>query len=64
MAAPMRNGPYLFLKPIPYSNPNPYSKPNPSLIPNFDKKCLKRNRLEVYGKRAICEFQDITGTNG
>ena len=43
-----------------YSKHIPYSKPNPSLIPKFDK-CLKRNRLAVYGKRTICEFQDITG---
>ena len=53
--------PKTYSKPIPYSNPNPYSKPNPSLIPTFDKKCLKCNRLAVYGKRMICEFQDITG---
>ena len=52
--------PKTYSKPIPYSNPNPYPKPNPSLIPKFDKKCLKRNRLAVYGKRTICEFQDIT----
>ena len=64
MAAPMRNGPYLFLKLTLNLSPiliNPYPKPNPSLIPKFDKKCLKRNRLAVYGKRMICEFQDITG---
>ena len=52
--------PKTYSKPIPYSNPNPYPKPNPSLIPKFEKKCLKRNRLAVYGKRRICEFQDIT----
>ena len=50
--------PKTYSKPIPYSNP--YPKPNPSLITKFDKKCLKRNRLAVYGKRTICEFQDIT----
>ena len=48
--------------PIPYSNPNPYSKP--SLILTFNKKCLKRNRLAVYGKRTIYEFQDITAIRG
>ena len=51
--------PKTYSKPIPYSNT--YPKPNPSLILKFDKKCLKRNRLTVYGKRTIWEFQDITG---
>ena len=53
--------PKAYSKLIPYSNPKPYPKPNPSLIPMFDKKCLKRNRLVVYGKRMIYEFQGITG---
>ena len=52
--------PKTYSKPTPYSNPNPYPKPNPSLISKFDKKCLKRNRLAVYGKHTICEFQDLT----
>ena len=56
--------PKTYSKPILYSYPNPYTKPNPSLIPKFDKKCLKRNRSAVYGKRRICEFQDITGSFG
>ena len=52
--------PKTYSKPISYSNPSPYPKSTPSLIPKFDKKCLKRNRLTVYEKRTICEFQNIT----
>ena len=43
---------------VPYSSP--YPKPNSSLMSKFDMKYLNRNRLAVYGKRTICEFQDIT----
>ena len=49
--------PKTYSKSIPYSNPNPFPNTNTFLIPKFDKKCLKRNRLKFTENARYVSFR-------